>query len=154
MEIKQLPNSSKIGETKKLQSAYERLSQLLDELRKQDLPDYIIQEVNERTGLIIPERDEPKMLRKSLKKQHSNIIKLLEKELKMVPKNYYRNLWIALGMTTFGVPIGLALGAALGNMAFLGIGFPIGMVIGIAIGSEKDNKAQAEGRQLDIEYEL
>ncbi|MBT8222071.1 MAG: hypothetical protein KJN96_02760 [Eudoraea sp.] len=58
---------------------------------------------------------------------------------------------MALGMAVFGVPMGVAFGAALDNMAFLGIGIPIGMAIGIAIGTAMDEQAKKEGRQLDID---
>ncbi len=79
------------------------------------------------------------------------ILKLIEKEQKLVPKNTYRNRWMAIGMSVFGVPIGVAFGASLGNMAFLAIGIPIGMAIGIGLGTGMDKKALEEGRQLDIE---
>jgi hypothetical protein len=79
------------------------------------------------------------------------LIKLIEKEVKLVPKNYYRNLWLTLGMAGFGIPIGVAFGASLGNMAFIGVGLPIGLAFGIALGTGMDKKALAEGRQLDLE---
>jgi hypothetical protein len=69
----------------------------------------------------------------------------------VVPKNHYRNQWLALGMATFGIPFGVALGMSLGNMALLGIGLPIGLAVGIAVGSGMDKKAFEEGRQLDVE---
>ncbi|MFY8110592.1 MAG: hypothetical protein ACOVKP_01170 [Flavobacterium sp.] len=83
--------------------------------------------------------------------KQTKIIKLLEKELKIVPKNYYRNLWSALGMSVFGLPMGAALGLSIGNIGLLGIGLPIGMLIGMLVGSQMDKKAFQEGRQLAIE---
>ena len=80
-----------------------------------------------------------------------DILKLIEKELKLVPKNLYRDRWLAIGMAGFGLPFGVAFGAAFGNMAFIGIGIPIGLAIGIAIGSGMDKKALDEGKQLDVE---
>lgn len=138
----------------KLASAKESLEQLLTELSKRELPKHIVAAINERIDLINQETETPKKLRKTIKKHQYGMIKLVEKELKIVPKNYYRNLWMGLGMSIFGMPMGIALGAALGNMAFLGIGLPIGMAIGIGIGIEKDKKVKAEGRQLNLEYEL
>jgi hypothetical protein len=79
------------------------------------------------------------------------IFKLVEKELKLVTKNHYRRLWMVLGMTIFGVLLGVAFGASLGNMAFLGLGLPIGMAIGIGVGTVMDKKAATEGRQLDVD---
>ena len=68
-----------------------------------------------------------------------------------MPKKHYRNTWLAVGMAAFGIPLGLAFGATLGNMAFLGIGLPIGMVFGMSVGTNMDKKAFEEGRQLDLE---
>jgi len=75
---------------------------------------------------------------------------LLEKELKIVPKGYYQNLWIALGICVFGLPIGVVFGTSLDNMGLLGIGLPIGVAIGYVLGSRMDKKASEEGRQLDV----
>ncbi|HKK73911.1 MAG TPA: hypothetical protein VJ953_02465 [Saprospiraceae bacterium] len=153
-EIKELQTRPRLTENEKLQSSFQRLSQLLEELRKKELPDALIQQINGYIDTANQEKGEPKDLRKTIKKQYSAIVKLIEKEMNLVPKNYYRNMWVGLGMTVFGMPIGLALGSAVGNIGFLAIGLPIGMVIGIAIGTEKDKKAANEGRQLDLEYEL
>lgn len=79
------------------------------------------------------------------------MVNTLEKEVKLVPKNHYRNRWLALGMAAFGLPMGVVFGISLGNMAFLAIGLPIGMAIGIAVGTGLDKKASEEGRQLDVE---
>ena len=76
---------------------------------------------------------------------------MTEKELKIVPKNYYRNLWMVLGMSAFGLPLGVAFGLSLGNIGLLAIGLPIGMAIGTLVGSKLDKKALESGKQLDIE---
>ena len=86
---------------------------------------------------------------KQIKSAQAGIIKLLDQELNLVPQNHYQLKWLVLGMATFGVPLGVVFGIALGNLAFLGIGLPIGMAIGIAIGTSKDKQAQDEGMQLD-----
>ena len=81
---------------------------------------------------------------------YSDLTRKLAKEYDLVTPKYYQTQWMMLGMTLFGLPMGLAMGAALDNMAFMGIGLPVGMPIGLAIGMEKDKKALAEGRVLDI----
>jgi hypothetical protein len=86
-------------------------------------------------------------LRKHIRKTQSGILKLIEKELKLVTKNHYRKTWLAVGMAAFGIPLGVAFGTSIGNMGLLGIGLPIGM----AIGSGMDKKAVESGRQLDLE---
>jgi len=53
-----------------------------------------------------------------------------------------------LGMSSFGIPLGVAFGFSVGNLALLGIGIPIGMAIGIGFGTYLDKKAKEEGRQL------
>ena len=58
---------------------------------------------------------------------------------------------MVVGMSAFGLPIGVAIGLSIGNIGLLGIGLPIGMGIGIIVGRLMDKKALAEGRQLDVE---
>ncbi|MCX6226570.1 MAG: hypothetical protein NTV01_17780 [Bacteroidia bacterium] len=151
MKINELNQRPGIDENAKLEETYFQFEKLLSELRKRELPEGLVLSINkdiEDLKSISSSRDE---LRKTIRKKQTRIIKLLEKELKLVPKNYYRNQWLAVGMAVFGVPIGIAFGASLGNMGFLGIGLPIGMVIGIAIGTGMDKKAFKEGRQIDLE---
>ena len=71
---------------------------------------------------------------KAIEIAFSQIINLLEKELKLVPKNHYTTTWLALGMTIFGLPIGVVFGSSLGNIGLMAIGLPIGMAIGMGVG--------------------
>jgi hypothetical protein len=123
----------------------------LNELRKRELPVEMVSAINQEVEVINAVSDTGKGFRKMVRDKQSHILKMLEKELKLVPKNYYRNMWLAIGMAVFGLPLGVVFGASLGNMAFIGIGLPIGMVIGMGVGAEMDKKAFREGRQLDIE---
>ncbi|MEI7526660.1 MAG: hypothetical protein WCJ95_20095 [Mariniphaga sp.] len=151
MKISELNQKPGIDKNIKLEKTYLQFEKLLIELRKKELPDGIVVSINkdiEELNSISGTGDE---LRKLVRKKQSRIIKALEKELKLVPKNYFRNLWLAVGMAVFGIPIGAAFGTSLGNMAFLGIGLPIGMVIGIAVGTGMNKKAFKEGRQIDLE---
>ena len=135
----------------KLNRAYTQLGELLKELNNKGLPNEIINSINmdveELNSTPIPELE----FKKLLVKKQTKIITLLEKELKIVPKEYYRKLWLTLGMATFGLPIGLAIGIAVGNIGLLAIGLPIGIGIGSVVGSKMDKKAANEGRQLDLE---
>ena len=151
MKINELNQKPEIDTNIKLKEAYLQFEKLLIEMRKKELPDSLVVTINaaiEELNSISGSGDE---LRKIVKKKQTRIIELLEKDLKLVPKNHYRNLWLALGMAAFGIPLGVAFGASFGNMAFLGIGLPIGMAIGIAVGTGMDKKAFKEGRQLDLE---
>ena len=133
---------------------YIKFKAFIKELQQRELPDFIVEiinnELNSINSFVGEERDSMKVVKKSQKK----IVTMLEKELKIVPKNYYQKLWMILGLSIFGMPFGLAFGFALGSMAFLGLGLPIGMVIGIGVGTTMDKKAKEEKRQLDIELDL
>jgi hypothetical protein len=128
-----------------------QFEKFLTELRKKELPDGLVMAINKDIEALNTTSGSGNERRKSIRKIQTRLIKLIEKEVKLVPKNYYRNLWQTLGMAAFGIPIGAVFGASLGNMAFLAVGLPIGMAVGIAHGTGLDKKAQAEGRQLDIE---
>ena len=147
--MKILNLAPRTGLRREVQAKYLQFNNLLKEVEKKELPDSLLQVINQRIAAVNTETEDA--LPKALKTQQAYIIKVLEKEAKIVPRHYYRNLWLPLGMATFGLPMGVAFGSALGNMAFMGLGLPIGMGVGIAVGTGIDNKAFHEGRQLDIE---
>ena len=152
MEINALKDRSNLDP--KIQNAYAQFSQLLEELRKRELPAELLRSINQGVEQINAVSDNGKELKKQIRKTQMSLIKKLEKELKLVPINHYRNTWMVLGMTTFGVPMGVAFGVAIDNYAFIGFGIPIGMVIGIALGAGMDKKAEKEGRQLAVEFKV
>jgi len=151
MEILDLNKRPEIIENKKLLKVYTQLVQLLSELKKKELPNEIISSINNEIEQLNAVVDSGNVLKKQLTKTQRNIIKLLEKELKIVVKNHYRNLWLVVGMSAFGLPLGVAFGTSLNNMGLLGVGLPIGMVIGMALGTGMDKKAFREGRQLNLD---
>lgn len=151
MNIKKLKNRPNIDQHKKLYASYTQLDKLLMELSTKQLPDKTISSINDGIDHINSVSQSEKVLGRQITKTQNHIIKLIEKEHKLVTKNYYRNTWLAVGMAAFGIPLGVAFGASLGNMAFIGIGMPIGMAIGIAVGTGMDKKAFEEGRQIDLE---
>ena len=151
MEIKELKKRPSMDQNKKLISAYAQFDQLLTELKKKELPEEIVKSINNGIDQINSVSESENELRKQIRKTQSGILKLIEKELKLVTKNHYRNTWLALGMAAFGIPLGVAFGTSSGNMGLIGIGLPIGMVIGMAVGSDLDKKAVKSGRQLDVE---
>lgn len=87
--------------------------------------------------------------RKQLGKIRSEFITTLETEYGLVCKGHYQQKWMMYGII-LGLPFGTIFSTILKNFAFTGIGLPIGMGIGIAIGAEKDRKAAADGRVLDV----
>lgn len=151
MEIKELKIRLNINQLKKTTSAYDQFGNLLAELRKKELPEEIVLTINNEIDKINSISDSKKRFRKQIRKTLSTILNLVEKDLKLVTKNHYQNTWLALGMAAFGIPLGVALGAIFGNMAFIGIGIPLGMALGAVIGKNLDKKALEEERQIDIE---
>jgi hypothetical protein len=151
MELKKLNEISEQKSSQRLLRKHDELTRLIDLLRSRDLPSKLLDSVNRETENINSFKGTNRELLRKVRSAELRILKQLEKDMKLVPKNTYRTRWMAIGMSVFGVPIGVAFGAGLGNMAFLAIGIPIGMSIGIAVGALMDKKAFEEGRQLDIE---
>jgi hypothetical protein len=152
-EIKELHKKPELMLDKKFEKKYFVFSRLIKELQKRDLPDDVILQVNQQIESINSFYGESRQLSKLMKKGQNSILKLLDKKLKIIPRNYYRNLWMVLGLSAFGVPLGAAYGTLIGNMGMLGVGMPIGMVIGMAVGAKLDKKAKDSGRQLDVEVD-
>lgn len=135
----------------KTDALYHQLRKLLDEVGQKKISATTVNSINKEIETINTTPLLDKDLHKLLKEKQTYLIKMLEKEHKIVPKNYYRSIWLAAGMGAFGLPIGVAFGLLIGNIAFLSIGLPIGMAIGVGVGTLLDKKAVDEGRQLDIE---
>jgi hypothetical protein len=154
MQIKEVTKRPGMVAHKKLNSAFIQFEELLKELRKKEIPEDLVSSINDGVESINSIAGTDKELRKHLKKMQGSVLKLIEKELKLVTINHNRNLWLVVGMSAFGIPLGAAFGASMGNMGYIGIGLPIGMVIGMAVGTNMDKKAKEEGRQLDLEIKL
>ena len=145
MVIIELNEKDGTSEQARLSRIYVQFNELLKQLRQKELPHKIIETFNQDIEELNSTSLTGNGLRKLFKKKQTKILKLLEKELKFVPKNYYRNLWLAVGMSVFGVPVGIAYSLIFtDNMAFLGVGIPIGMIIGMLLGSSMDKKAYNE----------
>lgn len=150
MEIEKL-NKHTVSANSTVVLAFDQLQNLLNVLRQKEIPDATITKINTQVNDLNSVSLTGNTLRRQIKKKQIAITRILEKDLKIVPINYYRNLWILLGMTAFGLPMGVAIGLSAGNIGLLGVGFPFGMGVGALIGMRLDKKAKAEGRQLAIE---
>ncbi len=136
----------------RLSQLYNQFDILLSELRKKQLPDSIIETINNEVEEINTSNSLTTAdLRKVIKKKQTAILRLIEKELKLVPKNYYRTLWLALGMTVFGIPLGVLTGVLLKKPGLFALGLPIGVAIGVTVGTTMDKTAAKENRQLNVE---
>ncbi len=150
MDIKALNKRSDIAQNKKLHRAFLQFEKLIYELNKKEVPGEIVSTVNTYIDAVNSISNSEKEFRKQLKKSRSGILKLIEKELKLVTKHHYRNMGMAIGLA-LGVAFGSAFGSTTNNMSLIGVGIPIGMAIGIAIGTTMDKKAKENGKQLDLE---
>lgn len=151
MEIKKLLKRSKTERYPKTLKLFQKFTYLTEELSRKKLNDSTVDHINSYIEDLNNSLAKQKKYHTDLRDAYNEALKYLRKNEKIVPKHYYRNLWLAIGMSSFGVPIGVAFGLVFDNMAFLGIGLPIGMGIGIAIGANLDDKAKKEGKQLDIQ---
>jgi len=140
-----------IAEKIKVSKRYQQLADLLHALDENKLTDDTINLINQEIEQLNALSSDDKRFVRAIKTKETSLIRLLEKRHKIVPKKYYRKLWMALGISAFGVPVGIAFGLSVGNLGLLGLGFPIGMAIGVGIGNRMDQKAFEEGRQLDFE---
>ncbi len=123
---------------------------MVEELNKKEIPDEIEAMINKEISLIDSFTGTDKELIKTINKTYTNILNLVRNKLGLVPKHYYQNLWMALGLSVFGVPFGILWFVASNNPAMFAIGIPLGLPIGIAVGSQKDKKAAKENKQLQI----
>ena len=151
MKLGALKNRQGIEANKKLFNLYFQFTQLIKELGQKGLPAPLVESINKEINKLNSIDNSAPNLRMSIIKIQTRIIRLLEKEVKIVPKNYYRNIWISLGMAAIGLPLGVVIGLITKNMGLLAVGLPIGLAIGIAVGTALDNKALKEGRQLEID---
>jgi predicted DNA binding CopG/RHH family protein len=151
MNITTLKSRQNNSENKKLNRVYDQIEELIKELETKEITDNLIKTINQNIDELNSTSLTNNELRKFAKKKQSIILKLVEDELKIVPKNYYRDMWSVIGMSAFGLPIGAAIGLSLGTIGLIAVGLPFGMAIGYEVGSRMDKKAYKEGRQLNIE---
>ncbi|MDO6390620.1 hypothetical protein Q4E40_10820 [Pontibacter sp. BT731] len=140
-----------IAQSETLAEEFDRMQKLIDALNSKAIPEgiaaAIMQQLEPLNRLEIPA---PQHAAK-LKETRGAILKLVEKQLKLVPQKHHQKLWMALGISALGIPFGIVFALTLKNFAFLGLGMPIGIGMGIAVGTKLDEQAKAEGRQLDLE---
>lgn len=148
LKLQPLPDSEL---SEKVKEQYSKLETLLLELEQRQLPEDVIKAINKEIEQVNSRSPSVKDRNTFLYKGRSGIIQILENELELVPRNHYRNRWLALGMAAFGIPFGTIFSISLDNFGFIGLGLPIGMALGISIGTSLDKKAQENGKQLDFD---
>jgi len=158
--IIELKEREELLEKVKRNRVYVHFQKLLSELRKKELPHEIIESINQDIEDINSMSSTGNELRKSVKQKHTKIMSLLEKELKIVPRQHYLNQMLVV-VSTVAVFLSLILQMFMEQMMSMGIIGAVGVLIiaigiiifvpiGIGIGSRKDKKAFKEGKQLDL----
>jgi hypothetical protein len=150
MSLKPLNDLTPLESDKRIKIRVEKFMELWEELNEMELPKEVSSFINREVDHINNLEGKGDVF-KALGRSQSAILKRIKDEMGLVPANYHRNMWLGLGMAIFGVPMGVALGLSLQNMAFIGIGIPIGLAIGIGIGISADSRAKQEGKQLRFE---
>jgi len=147
--IEELEKRRSEANDKKVDRSLCGMTQLIKALEQRDLPPSAINEELKKLKNILSSE----LSAKAINGLYRTIVNKILKEHKLVTPKYYQNLWMVLGMTAFGMPIGVLVFTMTGNAAFISIGLPIGMPIGMAIGMQMDKKAREEGRALVFEGE-
>lgn len=135
---------------KRLSNRYQQFNSLIALIRQKQLSNEYVDWINDCIQEVNSTPDDEKQLRLVVNEKQYEIIKLLEKELKIVPKKHYQNRWMLIGMVFIGIPLGIIAGYTLKNIDLSILGIPFGYSIGLLIGIFQDKKALSEGRQLDI----
>jgi hypothetical protein len=151
MDILELKERTDISGDQKLSKAYTDFGLLVKAIRKKQLTPTLVSAVNENIERVNASSLDGEELTKLVKSSQKTMLKQMEKEMKIVPKNHFTKLWMVVGMSAFGLPFGVVFGLSLKNIGLLGLGLPIGMGIGVALGASLDKKAADEGRQLDFD---
>lgn len=150
MEIGSLRKRPDLDQNKKLKKKFLQFEMLINELKDKAIPAELISGINDQIEKVNSITSADRVLKSQLRKSQLKILKKVEKELKLVVVNHYRNMWLGIGMA-MGVAIGSAIGTGTGNMSLFALGLPLGMAMGIAYGTSLDKKAKAEGKQLNLE---
>lgn len=143
-------NPTTISDNRRAIGQIEQLRKLLDAMRRRDLPEEPFAEPLSDLNKLVASDNARSASFASVK---ARIERTLEHEYGLVRPDHYQNQWMALGMSAFGLPLGVAFSAILGNMAYIGIGLPIGLAIGLSIGAQKDRKAREAGKVLKLKSE-
>lgn len=138
------------NEDLKVQQAYNTYERLLSAIAKKEIPEKINTIIEMEIAEINNFKQEDGSLFVFMKKSQVILLSVLESSLGIVARNHYRNQWMALGLAAFGVPLGVAIAMMTENWGLMGLGMAIGLPVGMAVGKMKDNKAAAEGKQLDF----
>lgn len=149
MKIIALNKKQHIYQGKNIVKHYSQFERLIIDLKEREIPAGIIQTINHEINLINSYTGKEKDFLRLVKNAQKDTLKLLEEELKLVPKLYYRNYWTVIGMVA-----GLLFSLTLSLLGFddtwnsFGLLIPLGLVFGSFAGNNKDEETKKNGLQL------
>jgi hypothetical protein len=149
MKLSPIMKSPRFGNDELLEAEYAQLGKIVDNLRGKALPIHVTLQINDELACINYFTGSRKDLHSHLRKSKAKILKLLEKNLRLVPKNHYRNAWSFMGISFFGIP-SVMTGLILGEAELIAAGIPLGICVGMVIGLLMDRKAVQNGYQLNV----
>lgn len=151
MQYTEIKRKNWADENIKAQQAYDSYDRLLKAISEKEIPEKIQKIVEMEISEVNAFEEGQGSVFVFIKKSQVTLLSVLESELGIVAKNHYRNQWMALGLAAFGIPLGVVLGMLADNYGLMGLGMAIGLPVGMLIGKKKDDKAAADGKQLDFE---
>ncbi len=126
MEILEPRERTDISEDQKLSKVYAEFGLLVKAIRKKQLTPTLISALNGNIERVNASTVGGKELMKLVSTSQKAMIKQMEKEMKIVPRNHFSKLWMVVGMSAFGLPFGVVFGLGLKNMGLLGDwGYPL-----------------------------
>jgi len=139
-------------EDQKLYGSISTLNILISEIEAKSIPEEVCFKINYQIDKVnFSYRENDGLIKKQLDIAFRKILNILKRDLGIIPENYYRNLWLALGMSVFGLPLGALIATLTSNTSYLVFGMLMGIVIGIAYGSKKDKDALQENKVIILE---
>jgi len=146
MNMEKLKELKNADSNPRLIKAYNKVHCLIEALSAKEIPSEVLNSINDAIKFLNSFSGTEKELTKAFNKKYKSILTLVKKELKLVPKNHYKTLWMVMGMS-FGVAFSVILNDS-GNLA---IGIGLGTLLGIVVGTNLDKNAEEAGNQLEIE---
>src|SRR5690606_28385074 len=113
--IPKLQKRDDLAQTEKLTQEFDSMQKLIDALNEKAIPAGIADSISQQLAPLNHPAIPAPQYTKMLADRRKSILKQVEKELKLVPQKHYLKTWMALGMSAFGLPFGVAFSMMLKN---------------------------------------
>lgn len=151
MKVVSLTRRESVFDFPKSERLYKQFNSFIDELNSRSIPENTISAINREVEEINNSTENGIAMKSLMVKKLAAILRLLEKEHKLVPKSYYQNTNLLRDSVVFGVPIGVVIGLITKDMSLIFWGLPIAWVFSFLKGRLMDKKAFKDGRQFSVE---